>query len=69
MERLFNLDLQLIADSALTAVNVFVLFIIASYLFFNPVRDFLKSRQDRIRNDLDTAENEKKSAISIKRCA
>ena len=66
MERLFNLDLQLMADSALTAVNVFFLFILASYLFFNPVRDFLKSRQDKIQNDLDTAENEKKSAISMK---
>lgn len=66
MERLFNLDMQLIADSVLTAVNVFFLFIAASYLFFNPVRDFLKSRQDRIQNDLDTAEQEKKSAIGMK---
>ena len=46
MERLFDLDLQLIADSVFTAVNVFFLVIVASYLFFNPVRDFLKSRQE-----------------------
>ncbi len=66
MERLFDLDLQLIADSVFTAVNIFILFIVASYLFFNPVRAFLKARQDRIRNDLDTAESEKKSALEMK---
>ncbi len=66
MERLFDLDLQLIADSLFTAINIFILFIVASYLFFNPVRNFLKARQDRIRNDLDTAESEKKSAIEMK---
>lgn len=66
MERLFDLDLQLIADSLFTAINIFILFIVASYLFFDPVRDFLKARQDRIRNDLDTAENEKKSALEMK---
>lgn len=66
MERLFDLDLQLIADSLFTAINIFILFIVASYLFFNPVRNFLKARQDRIQNDLDTAESEKKSAIEMK---
>ena len=66
MERLFDLDLQLLADSVFTAVNIFILFIIASYLFFDPVRDFLKARQDRIRHDLDTAEKDKKSAAQMK---
>lgn len=66
MERLFDLDLQLIADSLFTAINIFILFIVASYLFFNPVRNFLRARQDRIQNDLDTAESEKKSAIEMK---
>ena len=66
MERLFDLDLQLIADSAFTAVNIFILFIIASYLFFYPVRNFLQARQNRIKRDLDTAETEKKSALDMK---
>lgn len=66
MERLFDLDLQLIADSAFTAVNVLILFIIASYLFFDPVRNFLQSRQSRIKNDLATAETEKNLAMEMK---
>lgn len=66
MERLFDLDLQLIADSVFTAVNIFILFLVASYLFFNPVRDFLQSRQSRIKKDLATAESEKETAIQLK---
>lgn len=66
MERLFDLDLQLIADSAFTAVNVLILFIIASYLFFDPVRNFLQSRQSRIKNDLATADMEKNQAMQMK---
>ena len=37
--RLFDLDLQLIADAALMIIAVFALFLIASKLLFNPVRD------------------------------
>lgn len=66
MERLFDLDVQLLADSALTIVNIFILFILASYLFFYPVRSFLKARQDRIQNDLNHAETEKKTAMEMK---
>ena len=52
MERLFNLDLQLLADSVLTMIAVLVLFFLASYLLFNPVRDFLKKRQEKIQGDI-----------------
>lgn len=55
MERLFNLDPQLIHDAVLLALAVFVMFTFLSYLLFNPARDFLKKRQDKIKNDLDTA--------------
>ena len=51
MERLFGLDMQLIADTLLTAISVFVLFTLASYLFFDTVRDVLKKRQDRIKKN------------------
>ena len=53
MERLFNLDPQLIHDAVLLALAVFVMFTFLSYLLFNPARDFLKKRQDKIKNDLD----------------
>ena len=35
--RLFDLDLQLIADSVLMIIAVFALFLIASHFLFNPV--------------------------------
>ena len=66
MERLFDLDLQLLADSVLLAIAVFVLFILLSYLLFNPVRKVLKDRQDKIKNDIDTALQDKESAMQLK---
>ena len=48
MERLFNLDAQLLFDTVLLAVAVFFLFMLMSYLLFNPARKLLKDRQDRI---------------------
>lgn len=66
MERLFDLDLQLIADSALTIINVFILLLVASYFFFDPVRSFLKARQDRIQDNINQAESDKKTAMELK---
>ncbi len=64
--RLFDLDLQLIADSALMIIAVFSLFLIASHFLFNPVRDMMQKRQDRIRNELDTAAADMESARALK---
>lgn len=66
MERLFNLDFQLLHDSVLTLISVFVLMIAASYFFFNPAREFLKKRQDKIKNDIDSAKNDKEEAAALK---
>ena len=30
-------------------INIFILFFFMSYMFFNPVRDMLKKRQDKIK--------------------
>ena len=43
---LFNLDAQLLFDTVLLAVAVFFLFMLMSYLLFNPARKLLKDRQD-----------------------
>ena len=64
--RLFDLDLQLITDSALMIIAVFSLFLIASHFLFNPVRDMMQKRQDRIRNELDTAAADMESARALK---
>ena len=66
MERLFDLDLQLLADATLTAISVFVLFLLASYLLFNPARELLKKRQDKIKDDIDTANRDKEDAAALK---
>lgn len=66
MERLFDLDLQLLADATLTAISVFVLFLLASYLLFNPARELLKKRQDKIKDDIDAANKDKEDAAALK---
>ena len=42
------------------------MFTFLSYLLFNPARDFLKKRQDKIKNDLDTAAADKADARKLK---
>ena len=64
--RLFGLDPQLLFDAAVTAVNVFVLFLLLTFILFNPVRNMLKKRQDKITSDRENAENDKKEASALK---
>ncbi len=66
MERLFDLDFQLLHDSFLTLIAVFVLVLVASNLLFNPVREFLKKRQEKIKAELDAAREDKESAEVLK---
>lgn len=66
MERLFDLDLQLLHDAVLMIIAIFALFLIASNLLFNPVRELLKKRSDKIKNDLDTAAKDKEDALALK---
>lgn len=46
MERLFNLDPQLIHDTFLFIINIFILFIILSYVLFDPIRKILEKRKE-----------------------
>ena len=66
VERIFDLDLQLIHDSIFLAINIFILFTFMSYLLFNPVRDMLNKRRERIQNDIETAGRNKDDAIALK---
>ncbi|MBO4903143.1 MAG: F0F1 ATP synthase subunit B [Lachnospiraceae bacterium] len=66
MERLFDLDVQLLHDAILTALALFILFLVMSYLLFNPVRDMLKKRQEKIRTDIETADQDKQDAAALK---
>lgn len=66
MERLFNLDWQLIADSCLTIIAIFVLFLAFSYFLFNPARKMLNSRTEKIRGELDDAKENMEQAQALK---
>ena len=64
--RLFDLDFQLLADSALMIIAVFALFLVASYFLFNPVRDMMKKRTDKIKGELDDAARNQADAAALR---
>lgn len=64
--RLFDLDFQLLSDACLMIIAVFALFLIASYLLFNPARDMLQKRQERIKDELETAAADMESARALR---
>lgn len=66
MERLFDLDWQLISDSVLTLIAVFFLFLLLSYLLFNPIRKMLKSRQELIGTNIENANKDMEDAAALK---
>ena len=61
MERLFNLDFQLLHDSYILAISVFVFFLFLSYLFLNPAKSFAGSK-DEIARDIANAKTDKEEA-------
>ena len=66
MERLFTLDAQFLFDAVILALSMLVLFTALSYLLFNPVRDMLEKRRQRVVDDQETAKREKAEAIAFK---
>lgn len=63
---LFNLDAQLLFDTVLLAIAVFFLFLLMSYLLFNPARKLLKDRQERIASNIRDACDDKEKAAALK---
>ena len=66
MERLFGLDFQLIADALLMIIALFFLFLLMSYLLFNPAKKLLNDRREKIRGDLENAVKDKEDAAVLK---
>lgn len=66
MERIFDLDLQLIADAVLTIIALFFLFMALSYLLFEPARKMLEGRREKIKSELESAANDMESARILK---
>lgn len=65
-DRMFGLDWQLLADSVLTLIAVFVLFLLMSYFLFNPARKMLNDRKQKIKGELDEAKSNLDEAMSLK---
>lgn len=63
---MFGLDAQLLMDALQFGASVFVLFLFASYLLFNPVRKLLKDRQEGIQKNIDDANADKADAAARK---
>lgn len=66
MDRLFTLDAQFLFDTVVLGLSMLVLFTLLSYLLFNPVRDLLEKRRQRVVDDQETAKQEKQEAIAYK---
>lgn len=66
MERLFDLDAQLLADSALNLIAVLALYFLLSFLFFNPIRRLLDERKKLIAEDIASAKQDKEEAALLK---
>ena len=66
MERLFDLDAQLLNDVVLLAIAVFFLFLIMSNKLFNPARKLLQDRKDGIARDIADAKKDKEEAEKLR---
>lgn len=66
-DKIFALDWQLIFDALIVACAVFFLFFLLSYLVFNPARDLMQKRRDKIAADIAAAEKEKEDALAFKK--
>ena len=66
MERLFDLDAQLLGDSVLMLIAVLVLYFLLSYLFFNPIRNLLDARKKMIADQIAEAKKDREDAAALK---
>ena len=64
--RIFGLDAQLLADVCIQLLAIGLLFFLLSYLLFNPARELLRKRREKIEGDLDDAAKAKADAQEAK---
>ena len=64
--RIIGFDGQLIFDSIITGINVFILFFALSYFLFNPVQKALKNRSEKIKNEIENAKKQEAEAIALR---
>ena len=66
MERLFDLDMQLVQDSVLLAIYFIEQSSTRYHVHFNPVRQMLADRKLKIQTELDDAAADKTDAAALK---
>jgi F-type H+-transporting ATPase subunit b len=66
LERLLGFDPQLLFGSFVTGINIFILFFALSYMLFNPVREALEKRKQKIAGALKNAADDKEAAHAMK---
>lgn len=66
LSRLFDLDWQLVADSCLMIIAIFVLVLVMSYFLFDPARKMLNSRKEKIQGELESAKQDMEEADHLK---
>ena len=64
--RIFGLDAQTLFDTCITLIAMLILFILLSYLLFNPARKLIEKRKALIKDQLDEAAEAKESALAMK---
>ncbi len=65
-DRIFQLDSQLLVDTGITLIAMLVLFMLLSYLLFNPARALIQKRKDYIQGQLDEAAKAQSDAMEMK---
>ncbi len=66
MDRIIGFDPQLLSELFWTALNVLILFFGLSYFLFNPVRNLLEKRKQKITGELADAARDKEAAEALK---
>lgn len=65
-DKIFGLDSQLLVDTGITLIAMLVLFILLSYLLFNPARKLIQKRKDFIQGQLEDAAKAQADAKEMK---
>ena len=65
--RIFGLDPQTLFDTCITLVAMLALFILLSYLLFNPARTLIQKRKDYIESQLSEAASAQDEALAMKK--
>ena len=65
-DRIFGLDFQTLFDAAIQIIAVGFLFFFLSYVLWNPARNLINKRREKIKNEMDTAKADMEKAGSMK---